>query len=577
MTIEKHAVETSPYGKGSASDLEALHGSIIAVSQSSTRDVGELLEHALSEAIRLTDSWIGCIYTYSEETRQFSLVTWSRKVMEECHVDGHRSERTLENAGLWAEAVRQRRPIVVNDAAGQTAHGLSPGHVEITRFLLVPVLNGGGIRAVVGIANKIAPYDAVDAHQLTLLMDSVWKTVELRRAESALQESEERFQQAQKFEAVGRLAGGIAHDFNNLLTVIQGYCELFLADKSGSGRELVREIQRAAGSATSLTAQLLAFSRKQLLNPKVLRLATMAKDMEHMLRRLIGEDIMLTIEAGAEAWSVRVDPGKMQQVVMNLAANARDAMPRGGHLSIVITNVTIGQKLASPHSEIPPGDYVRMAVSDTGIGMDETIRAHLFEPFFTTKPRGQGTGLGLATVYGICHQSDGHVFCHSAPGRGATFEIFLPRVHEEAGRRHDETPMPVSPTGGCERVLLVEDDDSVRGLIASILSGAGYHVTEVRNGDEALRRLGPGDGGFDLLVTDVVMPGMDGPEVAARIAKKCPTTGVLFVSGYAEGSMTGGRVPGQGAQFLQKPFTPETLLHKVREVLESRCEGGSSS
>ncbi|HEY9595393.1 MAG TPA: ATP-binding protein, partial [Spirochaetia bacterium] len=301
----------------------------------------------------------------------------------------------------------------------------------------------------------------------------------------------------------------------------------------------------------------------------------MARDMEQMLRRLIGEDIALAIDAGEEVWPVLVDPGKIEQVVMNLAANARDAMPLGGHLSIAIGNVMIGQKLASPHSEVPPGDYVRMAVSDTGIGMDETIRAHLFEPFFTTKPRGKGTGLGLATVYGICRQSDGYVFCHSAPGRGATFEILLPRAHEEDARSHGEAQTASSSPGGSERVLLVEDDDSVRGLIVSILARAGYGVTEVRSGEAALRA--SDGGGFDLLVTDVVMPGMDGPEAATRIAKRCPGIGVLFVSGYAEGRIEERRRPWQGAHFLQKPFTPETLLHKVREVLELRRAQGSPS
>jgi signal transduction histidine kinase/CheY-like chemotaxis protein len=380
---------------------------------------------------------------------------------------------------------------------------------------------------------------------------------------------EEQLVRLQKMEAIGRLAGGLAHDFNNLLTVIGGYSDLLLShlDPGNPLHRHAEAINNAAARASTLTRQLLAFSRKQLLQPKVLDLNAVVATMEPMLRRLISEDITLIVGLAPALGRVKADPGQLEQVLLNLVVNARDAMPQGGTLTIDTTNVEWDELVAHGRSSLSPGSYVRLTVHDTGMGMDAATRSHLFEPFFTTKAPGQGTGLGLSTVYGIITQSGGHIEVDSAPAQGAMFAIYLPRVEEtiEAGQ-HDRA-RPETPRGQ-ETVLLVEDEAGVRSITRTMLELRGYRVLEAGGGEEALQICAQQEGPVQLLLTDVVMPGMTGPEVAQRLTRLRPEMKVLYMSGYTDDTILRYGVTELGTAFLQKPFTADMIAWKVREVLE---------
>jgi two-component system, cell cycle sensor histidine kinase and response regulator CckA len=376
--------------------------------------------------------------------------------------------------------------------------------------------------------------------------------------------------QAQKMEAVGRLAGGVAHDFNNLLGVIVGYGEITRRklgdDDSLAGK--VDHILKAAERAAGLTRQLLAFSRQQILQPKIVDLNMIVADVEKMLRRLIGEDIELTTSLDPALGSVKADPGQIDQVLMNLAVNARDAMPDGGPLTIETRNAELGPEDAARRPPILAGRYVMLAVTDSGIGMDAETQSHLFEPFFTTKEMGKGTGLGLATVYGIVKQSEGYIWCDSEVGIGTTFKIYLPRVDEEAEPVHK--PIAVRLARGTETVLLIEDDESLRNVVCEILEGAGYTVLVADEGAKALRIAAEYTGAIHLIVTDVIMPGLNGRKAAERIKAARSEVEILFISGYTSDAIAKHGVLEAGAKFLNKPFTTEDLLRRVRDVLDDR-------
>jgi len=382
---------------------------------------------------------------------------------------------------------------------------------------------------------------------------------------------EEQLRQSQKMEAVGRLAGGVAHDFNNILTAMIGYCQLTLDELKNDhpARPNVEEIAAAAERAASLTRQLLAFSRKQTLQPKVLDLNAVVGDMDKMLRRLLGEDVELVTQTTPGLGSVRADPGQLEQVILNLAVNARDAMPNGGRLIVETANATLDDQYADHHEDVKPGDYVMLAVTDTGSGMTDEVKTRLFEPFFTTKPQGKGTGLGLATCYGVVKQSGGHITVYSELGRGTTFKVYLPRVFERA-EATPTTSNVVATRGGNETILLVEDDPAVRALNARLLRAKGYTVIEANNGEEALRVASQQkDKGIALLLTDVIMPEMGGKELAERFRVTQPDTKVLFCSGYTQEAIDRNGELDPGTAFLQKPFTPLVLASKIREVLEN--------
>jgi two-component system, cell cycle sensor histidine kinase and response regulator CckA len=373
---------------------------------------------------------------------------------------------------------------------------------------------------------------------------------------------EDQLRLAQKMEAVGRLAGGVAHDFNNLLTAIIGFSQLLLKrlGPDNAGRREIEEIKRAGERAASLTRQLLAFSRRQVLQPKVLDLNAAVTEMEHMLRRLIHENVDLRVVLDPGPIRVKADPGQLEQVIMNLVLNARDAMPGGGKLTVETASAELGEEAAGQRAAVRAGRYVVLAVSDTGVGMDAATQARVFEPFFTTKEQGKGTGLGLATVYGIVRQSGGHIRVESAPGRGATFRVFLPLVEE--GLPPAKPPTVSGPLLGTETVLIVEDEPSVRALAGEALRACGYTVLEASDGGEALLLCQGYKDPIHLVVTDVVMPQLGGRELARRLATLRPEVKVLYMSGYADDGAAEA-----GAAFLQKPFMPDDLARKVRETL----------
>ena len=384
---------------------------------------------------------------------------------------------------------------------------------------------------------------------------------------------EQQLRQAQKMEAVGRLAGGIAHDFNNLLMVISGYCE-FLTDRIGADAELrglVHEIARAADRAAALTRQLLAFSRKQMLAPKVVDLNAVVTENLKMLTRVIGEDIDLVMIPGQGLGAVKADPSQIEQVIMNLAVNARDAMPQGGKLTIETSNATLDETYVRLHTPVKPGEYVMLAISDTGMGMDAETQTQIFEPFFTTKGT-KGTGLGLSTVYGIVKQSEGYIWVYSEPGKGTSFKIYLPRVNAagepvpvQAWRPRRAASGPVRET-----VLLVEDENTLRNLARQYLANQGYTVLEANNGVAATQISATHPGPIHLLLTDVIMPGMNGRELAHRITSVRPETRVLYMSGYTENAIGHNGMLEAGINLLQKPFTLPALKAKVREVLDTQ-------
>ena len=378
---------------------------------------------------------------------------------------------------------------------------------------------------------------------------------------------EAQLRQAQKMEAVGRLAGGVAHDFNNLLTVIQGYAELLGASLSNDPErsESLGEIVRAAERAAALTRQLLAFSRRQVLETRVLDLAAVVADTEKMLRRLIGEDVEVVVVKPATLGRVKADPGQIEQVLLNLAVNARDAMPGGGRLTVELADVTLDAPFTTSHDSIPSGPYVVVSVRDTGNGMDAETLSHLFEPFFTTKEKGKGTGLGLATVFGIVKQSGGYVDVASAPGAGTTFRVYLPR--SDARTTSGVRPR-VSSRAGSETVLVVEDEAAVRNLVRAVLERKGYVMLVAQNGAAALELVDKHTGVIHVLLTDVVMPGMNGRELAALVTARRPKVKVIFMSGYTADVPAEFGAEG-GPAFLSKPFNERTLTLKLREVLDA--------
>ena len=380
---------------------------------------------------------------------------------------------------------------------------------------------------------------------------------------------EAQLQQSQKMEAIGTLAGGVAHDFNNLLTTIIGCSDLMMMriGKDHELRENLEDIRKAGDRAASLTRQLLAFSRRQILEPKVIDLNDVIPDMDKMLRRLIGEDIDLETVLAPGLGRVEADPGQVEQIIMNLAVNARDAMPRGGKLTMETANVDLDEAYARSHVAVTPGPYVMMAISDSGTGMDEETLSKAFDPFFTTKEAGRGTGLGLSTVYGIVKQSKGNIWAYSEPGKGTTFKIYLPRVEKDAVEKEEVEATAESLTGS-ETILVVEDNEMVRGLAQTILQHYGYSVLAAQDGEEAIKVSKEHDGPIDLMLTDVVMPKMSGKEVAERLNALRPDMKVLYMSGYTGNAIVHHGVLDREMRFIQKPFTTESLARKVREVLD---------
>ena len=427
--------------------------------------------------------------------------------------------------------------------------------------------------------------DYISKQRLGRLVPSIKRTLrelderlERRRAEDALRVSEKQFRQAQKMEAVGRLAGGLAHDFNNLLTVIMGHSQVLLGElPSGNPiRAKIEEMQKAGERAASLIRQLMAFSRKQPLEPKILPLNSVVGNVESMLRRLIGEDIQLVIRPDPFNGHVKADPGQLEQVLMNLVVNARDAMPNGGLLAIETSQTELARTPMHHLHPLPLGQYVKLTVTDTGCGMNADVLAHLFEPFFTTKEEHKGTGLGLSTVFGIVTTCGGGIDVWSQVGHGTTFDLYFPRVNPQA-----PTADATAPQGrlrqGSETILLVEDDSGVRNLVRHELVKTGYQVIEAKNGVEACLTATQQSYHVDLLLTDVVMPGMNGRELAQHLSVIKPNLRVLFMSGYLDDISVNSSMDPHRTTFLQKPFTPDLLLRTVRALLDSSAPATGSA
>ena len=404
------------------------------------------------------------------------------------------------------------------------------------------------------------------------------KLVIVNRDITERKQLEQQLYLSQKLEAVGRLSGGVAHDFNNLLGVIIGYSEVMQKRMPPNDRfrEAADEILKAAHRAAALTKQLLAFSRKQVLEPKVLDLNTVVADVEKMLKRLIGEDILLEILVSPDLHAVKADPGQIGQVIMNLAVNARDAMPNGGKLTIETANTTLDEKDAGRYRYVVPGQYVKLRVSDTGCGMDAETQSHVFEPFFTTKEKGKGTGLGLATVYGVVKQSGGYIWLQSDVGKGTQFEIFLPRVEGEI-EKPQKASAPAKESRGGQTILVVEDEQDLRKLTSSVLQDLGYTVLEAGDAAEALALVKQSKPAVDLLLTDVVMPGKSGRDLADELVPQIPGMKVLFMSGYTDGAIAAHRVLEPGLSLLRKPFSSEELTQTVARILAGEAEHGEAA
>jgi signal transduction histidine kinase/ActR/RegA family two-component response regulator len=490
-------------------------------------------------------------------------------------------------------AFRSGEHVLVNDLSpAQVLARFSPEDhaavlgVGVRHALLAPLRAQGksiGVLSMARCGAETAPLDQADVRFLRcladhaalalsnarLLADAQRELAERRRTEEALLRTEEQLRQAQKMEAIGRLAGGVAHDFNNLLSVVLSYSHLLLDDLAATDpmRADLEEIKKAGERGADLTRQLLAFSRQQVIEPRILDLNHVVESMDKMIRRLIGEDIELKTSPGRELGRVVTDPGHIEQVILNLVVNARDAMPDGGTLTIETGNAELDEAYAREHLGVTPGAHVMLAISDSGSGMDRATQERIFEPFFTTKEKGKGTGLGLSTVFGIVKQSGGSIWVYSEPGNGTTFKVYLPRTDETAtalGRA-----VRLTTVRGSETILLVEDDDPLRVVACGILRKNGYRVLDARSGGEALLLCERLEQPIDLLLTDVVMPQMSGRELARRLTRLRPDLRVLYMSGYTEDAVVHQRVLDAGITLLQKPITPDVLLHKVRELLEA--------
>jgi PAS domain S-box-containing protein len=467
-------------------------------------------------------------------------------------ITGYSQEEWLADSSDWLRHIPQEDHAIVETAEAASLRG--------ERFQAeYRVVRKNG--AVIWVSDTAVVVSGSDSHPV---MEGIIVDITERKL------LENQLQQSRRMEAVGRLAGGIAHDFNNLLTIIKGYAEL-AQQRTGIPPELradVQQVENAAERASMLIRQLLAFSRRQVLQPKIIDLNAIVMGLDKLLGRLMGEHIEMVTRCAANVGNVKADPAQIEQVIMNLVVNARDAMPKGGRLTVETFNVELDSTYARDHVTVKPGPYVMLAVSDTGIGMSPETVAHIFEPFYTTKESGQGTGLGLSTVYGIVKQSGGYIWVYSEPARGTTFKVYLPRVEGKVDSKKAPLELPAARRGS-ETILLVEDEEAVRELASMILSAKGYSVVAAKSSKEAEQLSVKHNGKIHLLLTDIIMPGTSGRELARRITARHPRTRVLYMSGYTDNVLAEGGVLEPGVSFLQKPFTPAVLAQKVRDVLDS--------
>jgi PAS domain S-box-containing protein len=573
--------------KRAEEELKRLNRALRTVSECNQALVRASDEHTLLESVceilvnhgGFRMAWVG--YAEHDEAQSVRMAAFAG------HDEGYLASLRLTWAdrergrGPTGTAIRTGRPSIARTI--QTDPGFTPWREDALRrgfassIALPLTLDGKTGGALTMYSADVNAFDAQEVDLLRELAEDLGFGVgalrnrnERERAEKALKKSQEQFLQAQKMEAVGRLAGGVAHDFNNLLTVINGYSDLLLGQspEGSTERSQLEEIRKAGDRAAALTRQLLAFSRKQIVMPTTLDLNVIVEGMEKMLRRLIGEDIEFVENLHPTLGRVRADAGQIEQVIMNLAINARDAMPKGGTMTVETSHVELDEEYVKGYPHVAPGPYVLLALSDTGCGMDAETQSHIFEPFFTTKGQSKGTGLGLSTAYGIIKQSGGVINVYSEVGRGTTFKIYLKRIDEPAAEI-SRTLESAAVVTGTETILLVEDEPAVRALAEKTLQSSGYSVLVAGEYIEALTRARQHDGKIHLLLTDVIMPGLNGRELAELLHTLRPAMKVLFISGYTADAIAQHGILDEGVDFLPKPFTPRDLLRKVRQTLDA--------
>jgi signal transduction histidine kinase/CheY-like chemotaxis protein len=530
-------------------------------------DLPTVLSTILENVLRLTAADDASVWLLDERGK-FLKLEMARGASTDSFKAG-----ALVNEGLAWEALQSGKVLNTSDYRSLPHLVSRHGDVAGARSAVAVPLPGRQERIGALLIWSREPAHFTAAHESTLSSFAEYAALGIVQSEELAKRTtlEQQLLQSHKMEAIGRLAGGVAHDFNNLLTTISGFGELALLRLPSTHpvREYVDEIVQAGDRAAALTRQLLAVSRRQPVEPRVLDLNAVVTETERMLRRLIREDVELTTNLDPALGRVEADPSQIQQIVMNLIVNARDAIPGAGRLSIETGNIDLDESYTRDHISVRPGSYVMLAVTDTGVGMDAETLGHIFEPFYTTKPVGQGTGLGLSTVYGIVKQCGGDIWVYSEVGRGTTFKIYLPRVKSLADLARTREVQPSLPTGS-ETVLVIEDEDRLRSLACLVLQSAGYKILEAPRGDLALQIAEHQQGAIDLVLTDLVMPGMSGQQVAERLQMKYPHIRVLFMSGYTDDIIVRNGMAVSDVSFLQKPFSPAGLTRKVREVLDSR-------
>ncbi|MCD6497374.1 MAG: PAS domain S-box protein [Deltaproteobacteria bacterium] len=582
MTVDLSAKHEMERERTRKRDVE--HAIMVLSRQALTgRDVEDQSRLAINLAMRLTNATMALLILRDDQGRLVVMALSGRPrskknkdadIQAPSPTDPSTDKIVFDDEDLpFLSPLRDGEVLLVNDAStiDQWKLGLPEGHPTIASFAGIPLKVGNNLIGMLALANRPGGFDRNDFDDIKAIVEVLALAVFAETAERQKAQIERQFLQAQKMEAIGRLAGGMAHDFNNLLTVILSNADLMLTQNHPSGflEEGLSEIMAAGRQAAALTQQLLAFSRRQPLRPRVIDLNKTIEDMKDMLGRLLGEDIDLETCSATLPATVKADEHQIEQVIMNLAVNARDAMPLGGQLTIETQHVYLDQGYAAAHAEITAGPYVLLAVTDTGKGMDQATRQRIFEPFFTTKEQGKGTGLGLATVYGIVRQSHGHIWVYSEPNQGTTFKIYLPRSTEtvEPKLRTEDHPEALM---GNETILVAEDERMVRDMIVRVLTQKGYQVLAAENGKQALDLAAGREKTIDLLLTDVVMPIMAGKELATQLEKANPNVSIVYTTGYTDNAIIHRGVLERSVILLQKPFTPLDLLGTIRRVLDER-------
>ncbi|NLI82014.1 MAG: GAF domain-containing protein [Deltaproteobacteria bacterium] len=552
--------------------LEAL----LSISQMADFSPHRVASFALEQGVRLTGSEVGYLAFANEDESQLKMYAWSEKSMEQCAIVDKPLIYEVEKTGLWGEAIRQRKAVITNDyrAPNPFKKGYPEGHVEILRHMSVPIFDGGRIVVVAGVGNKEQPYDESDQRQLTLLMDAMWRILQRRNAEEEKERLQIQLYQAQKMEAIGTLAGGIAHDFNNILAAIMGYTEMALGGlppESSHARSDLEQVLTAARRARDLVKQILAFSRQKDQQEKhPVMVAPVIKEALKMLRASLPTTIAMEWNISCETETVMSDPTQIHQIVFNLCTNAAHAMNDRGTLTVSLSPVEVGAESSRLLQQIRPGSYIHLSVRDTGHGMSPSVMERIFEPYFTTKDKGKGTGLGLAVVHGIVKRHEGAIIVESEPGKGARFDVYLPRL--ETQEKLDQEPA-CGPSRGTGRILFVDDEEMIADLGGKLLRRLGYRVKSATSSREALDLFRSGPEAFDLLISDFTMPGLTGVELAKEVHRIRPELPVIVCTGYSEKMTEDGMAEGGIFALAMKPLSHEELGRLIKAALESTPTG----